>query len=96
MLDKKIALEKAIAERDKREAKAAEANSKAESISNVNGTENSDPQAIKNAQRTVKQAENANKSLERGNNNIAKIEAEIKGLETKLDNAHYGVKLTEK
>lgn len=93
LIDKKIDLEKAIAERDKREAKAAEANSKAESVANTDATASSDPKEAKKAARIVKQAESATKSLERGNNAITKLEAEIKAIEEKIDNAKYIVEI---
>ncbi len=93
LIDKKIDLEKAIAERDKREAKAAEANSKAESVANTDATASSDPKEAKKAARIVKQAESATKSLERGNNAITKMEAEIKALEEKIDSAKYIVEI---
>lgn len=95
LIDKKIELKKAIEERDKREAKAVEANARAEGISTVDGNASSDPKEIKKAQRTVKQAETANKNLQRGNDKIVDLEAQIKGLETRIENAPYRIEISE-
>ncbi len=99
LIDKKIELEKAIADKDKREVKAQDLNEKADSTGgdfSENSSAEKATDEAKAAAKALRKAENANKSLARSRNRIIDLEGDIRKLESKLESARYEVELREK
>ena len=97
-MEKKIDLEKAKAERDKRETKAQDANAKADNYGS-DFSKNSEADKASDeakAAKAMKKAKSANKNLERSKDKIIDLEGDIRKLESKLESARYRVEVIEK